>query len=118
MSEPTIGRIVHYRLTEADAATINLRRTNSASIVERVKSTPQTWPQGAQAHIGNTASKGDIVPLVIVRVSPDDYGGGISVVINGQALLDGNDVLWVTLVREVREGMGDGCWFWPTRSSE
>jgi hypothetical protein len=102
---PTIGRILHYRLTASDAQAINRRRTSGASIADRMKQDPPAWPAGAQAHIGNTASEGDTVPLVVVRA----WSSGV----NGQALLDGNDTLWVT---SAEEGTEPGTWAWPPRA--
>lgn len=106
----TTGRTVLYTLTEDNAAQINRRRTDSASIRERMRADPKQWPAGAQAHIGNHASVGDVVPLVVVKVWPREYDPEDGV--NGQAILDGNDVLWVT---SAKEGTGPGTWAWPTR---
>lgn len=121
--QPTIGRILHYRLSEQDVAAMTRRRTTSASIAARMKNAipPQEgqnqdtiygWPAGAQAHIGNPVSVGAIVPLIVVVVWPNEFGHGIPGV-NGQALLDGNDALWVT---SAKEGTEPGTWSWPTRS--
>lgn len=107
--QPTIGRTVHYQLSASDAEQINRRRTTGASIAGRTSR--DTWPLGAQAHIGNSAAAGDIVPLVIVRVWPDEGGPGIHGV-NGQCFLDGNDTLWVT---SAHEGTEPGQWRWPAR---
>jgi hypothetical protein len=107
--QPSIGRIVHYQLSENDIEQINRRRTYGASIHGRMEE--NAWPVGAQAHIGNHQQAGDVVPLVIVRVWPDEGGVGIPGV-NGQALLDGNDVLWVT---SAHEGTEPGQWQWPPR---
>lgn len=106
---PTTGRIVHYMLSENDAEQVNRRRTSSASIAGQIPL--GKWPIGAQAHIGNRPSAGDVVPLLIVRVWPDEYGVDVPGV-NGQAFLDGNDVLWVT---SVREGAEPGQWMWPPK---
>lgn len=108
--QPSAGRIVHLRLSKEQAEQINRRRTTSTAIYERLQS--GAWPAGAQAHIGNIAAEGDIVPLLVVRVWPDEYGPGIPGV-NGQAFLDGNDTLWVT---SAREGTEPGTWFWPPRT--
>lgn len=102
--EPTIGRTVQYRLTAQDATAINRRRTTGAEIRARMTMDPPQWPAGAQAHIGNPATAGDVVPLIIVSVRAD--------VVNGQALLDGNDVLWIT---SAEEGSEPGMWSWPPR---
>lgn len=99
--KPTIGRIVHYKLTAEDAAQINRRRTNSYSIAERIKE--DKWPLGSQAHIGNEVQEGDIYPMVVIRVWSDSC-------INGQVLLDGNDQLWKT---SPLLGDQNGQWSWP-----
>ena len=96
MSEqiPTIGRIVHYRLTAQDAIEINRRRTDSGSIAQRMKGDPSEWPVGAQAHIGNIAYEGETFPMMITKV----WGNTPDSAVNGQLFLDGNDVLWITSV--------------------
>ena len=109
MNAPSIGRIVHYKLSADNEQAINRRRTTGNAIADRIAE--EKWPLGAQAHIGNTAREGDVVPLMIVRVWPDEYGVGVPGV-NGQAFLDGNDALWVT---SAREGDGPGQWSWPPR---
>lgn len=43
-------------------------------------------------------SKGNIVPLIVVRVWQNEYGTQPGV--NGQVILDGEFTLWVTSVRE------------------
>ncbi len=91
---PTIGRIVHYKLSPEDIGRIQARRA-------------------AAGFEFNTHDAGDIVPLVIVRVWPDEWGPGIPGV-NGQALLDGPDTAWVT---SAREGSEPGQWSWPERVS-
>lgn len=101
--KPSAGRIVHYRLSESDAEAVMRRRV--------ARPEGAGWPPGAQAHVGNHVAAGDVVPLVVVRVWPDEYGPGIPGV-NGQVLLDGTDSLWVT---SVREGAESGQWSWPPR---
>ena len=111
MATVTVGRTVLYTLTAQDAEQINRRRTDGASIAARLAADPKEWPAGAQAHIGNPASEGLVVPLVIVAVWPHEFGEGVPGV-NGQALLDGSDQLWVT---SIREGSEPGTWRWPER---
>lgn len=123
---PTIGRIVHYRLSADDAAQINRRRTTGKSIAERLLWSPlgrhqdaipahaehgtvRAWPAGAQAHIGNDAKEGDVFPMLITKV----WGDTPTSAVNGQAFLDGNDVLWVT---SAAVGEGPRTFSWPTRS--
>jgi hypothetical protein len=102
---PTPGRIVHYRLSAHDVEQITRRRTDSRSIAARIDT--KEWPLGAQAHVGNPPVEGDYVPMLIVRT----WDGSPSV--NGQAFLDGNDVLWLT---SKLEGTEPGTWTWPPRS--
>lgn len=101
---PSIGRIVHYQLTQQDADEINRRRTTSSSIAERIKNT--LWPLGAQAHIGNSVHAGDIVAAIIVNWWGDEC-------INAQAFLDGNDTFWLTSRNFGTDE--DGKWAWPPR---
>ena len=106
MSEqiPSIGRIVHYRLSADDATQINRRRTTGKNIADRMKlgvagfhteassDGLRAWPAGAQAHIGNEVTEGDTFPMLITRV----WGSDPTSAVNGQVFLDGNDVFWAT----------------------
>lgn len=58
---------------------------------------------------GNTPTAGEVLPLVIVRIWPDEFGPGIPGV-NGQVLLDGNHTHWVT---SRRDGTEHGTWSHP-----
>jgi len=78
---PKIGQIVRYRLSENDLSRIHLRQ-------------------------GNPHEKGQEVPLIVVRTWPNEFGTGVPGV-NGQAMLDGDGVLWVT---SAPEGDGPGTW--------
>lgn len=114
--KPTIGRIVLYTLTEDDAKQINRRRTTATAIAERIKNNsaklgdfslaepvPPHWPLGAQAHIGNDVTAGEVYPMVVTRVWSETT-------VNGQVLLDGNDCLWAS---SATEGEGGHTWSWP-----
>jgi hypothetical protein len=103
---PTIGRIVHYTLSEQDAAIVMRRRTTGESIAQRIANSQ--WAEGAQAHVGNDVKAGDVFPMLIVRTWGDTPGASV----NGKVELDGTDVLWVTS-RSV--GTVPGTWAWPTR---
>lgn len=94
---PTIGRIVHYRLSLDDITTINRRRTTSAS----VSATPT---------LGNPVNMGDVFPMLITRC----WGTTPESAVNGQVFLDGNDGVWVT---SVMCGSGLGAFSWPTREA-
>jgi hypothetical protein len=113
--KPSVGRIVHYVLSEQDAAEINRRRTNGPSIADRIKL--DTWPIGAQAHIGNEAKVGQVRPMIIVQVWGETEGSCV----NGQVFLDGNDVFWATSRNQVPSDISDdqkiGRWFEPPRVS-
>ena len=57
--QPTVGRILHYRLSPADVEHIRRRR---------VAKPHEGWPQGAQAHVGNPPNVGEVVPFIVVLV--------------------------------------------------
>ena len=110
---PTIGRLVHYRLSQQDAEQIMRRRTTGKSIADRLKqeatNNVYAWPAGAQAHIGNDVKEGDTFPMLIVKT----WGDTPTSAVNGQVFLDSNDVLWAT---SVAVGEGPRSFSWPTRS--
>lgn len=101
---PTIGRIVHYRLGPQDIEAINRRRADARAGVgwHRENKT------GAQVHVGNEVREGDTYPLVITRV----HGDGPDAYVNGQVMLDGNDLYWAT---SVKVGEGPRTYSWPNR---
>jgi hypothetical protein len=101
---PTIGRIVHYVLTEQDADAINRRRADA------IKSRTADAHSGAILHNGNTATAGDTCPAMVVRIFPGgtEASGGC----NLQVFLDGNDTYWAT---SRVEGAEPGQWCWPPR---
>ena len=105
----TIGRSVHYKLSEEDASAIQRRRTTVEGI--HLSMEAGRWPLGTQAHVGNPASVGEVYPMIVTKVSPDQFGKGLDGV-SGQVFLDGNDVLWVT---QRSEGPDPGQWAWPAR---
>jgi hypothetical protein len=100
---PSIGRIVHYRLTDQDAVEINRRRTTGSAIAKNSE-----WPTGAQAHIGNQASAGDVFPAMIVWTWGNTEGSACQL----QVFLDGNDTYWAT---SRQEGSMNGQWSVPPR---
>ncbi|MGW1252525.1 hypothetical protein [Streptomyces sp. NPDC002535] len=98
---PTIGRIVHYRVTKDEAEAVNRRRRDfheSGSAAART---------GFVGHFGNRAEEGDVFPAMIVRVWNES-----TVTVNAQVFLDGTDVLWAT---SRAEGTEPGTWAWPER---
>lgn len=96
--QPSIGRIVHYQLTEHDAEAINRRRKDFS------ESRSGDQKTGFISHVGNDAAAGDVLPAVIVRV----WGTAC----NLQVLLDGTDTYWAT---SRNEGADKGQWSWPER---
>lgn len=108
---PTVGRIVHYTLGEADAAAINVRRRDFRAFEAGHKHPHEPGQPGATghiAHVGNEAREGDVCAAVVVRVSDPSVTTA-----NLQVLLDGNDHYWAT---SRMEGEGPGCWQWPPRA--
>ena len=108
---PTVGCIVHYRLTNEQAKFTNARRDDARVNFSRMR---EERP-GFQAHVGNNVSEGATVPLMVVCVWANEYPDNDSRSkdgVNGQAVLDGNDTLWVT---SAKEGDGPGTWSWPPR---
>lgn len=104
---PSIGRIVHYRLSSQDATAINSRRKDAREKMpwhHAIKS-------GAQVHIGNEVKEGDVFPMIITRV----WGPSETSAVNGQVFLDGNDLFWVT---STSVGERNGSFAWPTISKE
>ncbi|MCU1518486.1 MAG: hypothetical protein JWQ75_3207 [Pseudarthrobacter sp.] len=84
---PTIGRLVHYKLTAGDVASITAKRLKDGTS-------------------GNTPAAGELYPATIVRV----WGGHAGV--NLQVHLDGPDTHWAT---SRPEGEAEGQWIWPPR---
>lgn len=94
---PSPGRIVQYTLSEQDAEQINKRREDSR------KSGIAGQNSGAVVHVGNVASAGNTLPMMIVRV----WGSGENAGVNGQVFLDGNDTFWAT---STTQGEGERHW--------
>ena len=109
--EPTIGRIVHYRVKKEDLERLAEQRVGA--LHHRNIDLGVTEPY-LQPHHGNPVNVGDVLPMVITRPwhSPGHYVKGESV-LNGHALTDGEASLWVL---SVPEGEGPGTWSWPPRS--
>jgi hypothetical protein len=88
--KPTLGRIVLYVLTAADAEAINASRGDEL--------TPQR---------GNRASEGQIFPSMVVAV----WGDGENPAINLKVQLDGTDTYWATS-RLMSDDKTPGTWHW------
>lgn len=95
---PTIGRVVHYKLSEQDVDAINRRRRDFAAA--------QSGNTGFVGHVGNTVRAGNVFPAFVVAT----FGGTAA---NLHVFLDGNDTYWATS-RE--DGAEPGQWSWPTRA--
>lgn len=108
----TVGRIVHYVLTEDDCKTINERRRIGKQIDDS-----RGVLDGLMVYAGNHAIAGQHMPMMVVAVWPNEYGPNFDGV-NGQVFLDGNDSYWVTSKKyddtpEVREERFlPGTWHW------
>lgn len=81
----SLGRIVHYALSNSDVQRASVARASRN-----------------ESHIGAAHAVGDLVPLIITHV----FEAGV----NGQAFLDGNDTLWIV---DAPEGAEMGTWRWP-----
>ena len=101
---PSVGRIVQYKLNEGDVTAINKRRTDAETSKLARENT------GAIVHVGNSVNVGDVYPLVITRVWEAMPTEGTPV--NGQVMLDGNDLYWAT---SRAQGHENGQWFEPVR---
>lgn len=108
--QPTVGRIVHYKLAQFDADAINRRRADFEAF-NRSHVHPhepgQPGATGHQAHVGNHVQAGEVYPAIVVRV----FDPSVSTA-NLQVLLDGNDTYWAT---SRVEGDGECQWSWPPR---
>jgi len=110
---PTIGRIVHYVISEGDAQLINKRRGDFSAYRARHAAAvvaPEPGEPGATGHIGhvgNYVAEGDIYPAMVVR-----NFGGTGTTVNLKVQLDGDDTYWAT---SRTEGDGPGRWHWPDR---
>jgi hypothetical protein len=93
---PSVGRIVHIRLSAECARSINERRHDAYH--SGIVSTSQ----------GNDARENDIYPLLITKIWSGEPKE--STAVNGQIFLDGNDSFWAT---SVQQGDGPGKWFEP-----
>jgi hypothetical protein len=101
--KPTIGRIVHLRLSAQCAQEINRRREDARRPESPIAASQP--PDGAQVHVGNPVTEGDEFPMIVCRTWSETT-------VNGQVFLDGNDVLWTS---SVVEGTEPGTWHWPER---
>lgn len=87
--DPTIGRIVHYTLSQLDAELIAGKRGYASMHAAPVAS--------------NAVNAGDVYPAVIVRT----FGGHH---VNLRVMLDGDDTYWAC---SRMLGEGPGTWAWP-----
>lgn len=87
--DPTIGRIVHYTLSQLDAELIASKRGYASMHAAPIAS--------------NAVHAGDVYPAMVVRT----FGGDA---VNLRVLLDGEDTYWAC-----SRTLGDqpGTWAWP-----
>lgn len=104
---PSLGRIVHYRLSEEDATAVNRRRHDARMHLPEHRD----GATGVQIHVGNPVSAGEVYAAVIVT----QWGGESptpNTSVNLKVLLDGTDDLWVT---SASQGVGQRQWSEPPR---
>jgi hypothetical protein len=89
---PTIGRIVHYKLSGHDVSMINLESMQSF---------------GGQGVVRSPVKLGDVFPAIITRTLEGEKA------LNLQVFLDGNHSYWAT---SRSEGTDHGQWTWPVRA--
>jgi hypothetical protein len=94
--KPRRGMTVDYTLSKQDADHINRRRAHA---LEQANLGGHNYP----THVGNSATAGDVHPMTITR----PWGDTPTSSVNGQVLLDGNDLHWVT---SVSQGDGERHW--------
>jgi hypothetical protein len=102
---PTIGQIVHYRLSERDAQDINRRRHDFSAFTRAYGENGNPGATGHVGHFGNAVKPGDTFPAMIVKVWDPS--------VNLQVHLDGNDLFWATSRTQGEQG---GQWMWPPRA--
>ncbi len=103
---PTIGRIVLYVLSTADAAAIKLQRIVKGPGYDQHKAQehPDQFPQGP----GNPAKAGNVYPATVVSV----FGAGPDASCNLQVMLDGPDLYWATSRSNDDADKAPGSWHW------
>lgn len=84
---PTIGRVVHYKLSVEDVGLIEQRRGGGP---------------------GNRLEAGQNYPALVVRTWGDTSESAVQL----QVFLDGPDTYWAT---SRTQGDAPGQWFWPPR---
>lgn len=97
---PKIGTIVNYRLGEQDATEINRRRPTYSAASRREN-------DGAQIHVGNTVSAGDVYPAMVVRTWSLETSDTVQL----QVFLDGNDTYWATSRQRETEDFDEARYF-------
>ena len=113
----TVGRIVHYKLSDYDAVAINQRRDDAQAFATLVnRHARDTGTQiaagepgrtGHVEHVGNRVSGGEVYPAMVVHTFGETTA-------NLQVSLDGNDTYWAT---SRQEGDNEGYWSWPPRAT-
>ena len=91
-----LGDIILYQLSDIDAESINRRYRHAA----HNRGMMRVRKDGYQSHFGNRVGMGEVVAMIVTKVWS-------STCVNGQAVLDGNDSLWLT---SACEGEGPGYW--------
>lgn len=99
--QPTIGRTVHYVLSQADVDRIIDGRADAISDAQA---------RNREVCFGDPVAEGDILPMIIVKVHETSEDN----LVNGHIFLDGTDVLWRENIPAATLDDGYiGRWSWP-----
>jgi hypothetical protein len=96
----TVGRLVHYVLTETDAKEINEahQAANETPTADRIP--------GIQYHVGNLVTAGEHCGATLVKVWNKENG-----YVNLKVQLDGQDDYWATS-KSYSDQKEPGTWHW------
>ena len=115
MPKITIGRWVHYVLTQEDVEAIVSTRAGTLINQGPGPLAPGRRP-AYQALVGHLPLVEAHVPMVVVALRP--VVEGIPPRVGGQCFLDGNDRMWVVSAQEDSKNGAPGTWHWPEGTPE